>query len=224
MDNLMAVVVGSALGVAASPLPIVALLIILLTRRATLSSLVFLAAWVAGVAAAITIAISFAGRIKPPHGLDLESEGLVTLLFGVGLFATAWISRRGRFRSEDPEAAPRWVAAVDGLSPLGGALLALSNAMTSPKNLALAISAGLAISQARLRQPGESMMALMYVFIASTSILAPVVVYFMGGEASRAVLTRWKQVITARAAAIVEVTLFVFGIALAMKGVYNLVG
>ncbi len=45
--------------------------------------------------------------------------------------------------SEDPGAAPKWVDAVDDLSPMGGAVVAFSNALTSPKNLALAIAAGI---------------------------------------------------------------------------------
>ncbi len=223
MQEVWPSVLTSALGVAASPLPIVAVIIILLTRRAAVSSIIFLTAWVVGNAAAITIAISFAGRItSPPAGLDLESEGIITVLFGVGLVATAVLSRRGRFRSEDPTAAPRWVAAVDNLSPLGGALVALSNAMTSPKNLALAISAGLAISQARLLPSQETTAATVYVLVASTTILLPVAVYFIGGDRSRAVLTRWKRNITARAAAIMEVLMFGFGLALTLKGLYNL--
>ena len=89
-----------ALGVALSPLPIVAVLIILLTKRARAGSLVFLAAWVAGTATAITIATVFAGTLKTPKvGLDLPFEGGVTVLLGIGLAVTGWLARRGRLRA-----------------------------------------------------------------------------------------------------------------------------
>lgn len=206
-----------------SPLPIVAVLVILLTRRARVGSLVFATSWVLGVGCAIGLAIVFAGGIKPPrYGTDLPSEALATMLFGVGLVAAGWTARRGRQRSKDPAAAPRWVGAVDNLSPVGGALVAFSNALTSPKNLALAIAAGAYIQSATLLPREETLAALLYVVVASVLVVTPVVVYFVAGESAQPMLARWKAYVTARAAVIMELTLFVLGIGLALKGVYNL--
>lgn len=216
-------VVALALGVALSPLPVVAVLIILLTKRARVGSLVFLAAWLLGNAAAITLAIAFAGSINiPSEGFDLPSEGFITLLLGFGLFVTAWLSRRGRWRSEDPGASPKWVAAVDDLSPMGGAVVAFSNALTSPKNLALAITAGIAIRDAVTLPADRVSAALLYVVVASVTILTPVVVYLFAGKRAEPTLARWKRNVTLRAAVIMEMGLFVFGLGLALKGLYNL--
>ncbi len=216
-------IVVLALGVALSPVPIVAVLIILLTKRARRGSLVFLAAWIAGNAVAITLAIAFAGNINlPSEGLDLPSEGLMTLLLGVGLFITAWLSRRGRWRSEDPEVVPKWVAAVDDLSPAGGAVVAFTNALTSPKNLALAIAAGIAIHDAVALPANRVSAALLYVAVASVTILTPVVVYLVAGKKAEPTLARWKRNVTLRAAVVMEIGLFVFGTGLALKGIYNL--
>ena len=212
-----------ALGVALSPLPIVAVLIILLTKRARVGSLVFSAAWIAGNATAIVLAVAFAGSIDSPmQGFDLPSEGFATLLLGIGLFVTAWLSRRRRWHAEDPQAAPGWVDAVDNLSPMGGAVVAFSNALTSPKNLALAIAAGLAIRNAT-RVPAEiAASELLYIVIASVTIVTPVVVYLVAGKRAEPILARWKRRITSRAAVVMEIGLFVFGLGLALKGVYNL--
>jgi hypothetical protein len=212
-----------AMGVALSPLPIVAVLIILLTKRARVGSLVFSAAWVLGNAAAIALAVAFAGSLgRPRQGLDLPAEGLVTVLLGIGLFTTAWLSRRRRWRSEDPQATPKWVEAVDGLSPLGGAVVAFSNALTSPKNLALAIAAGVTI-RAATRIPAEIVASsLLYVAVASLTIVTPVVVYLIAGKRAEPLLARWKQRVTSRAAVVMEIGLFVFGLGLALKGLYNL--
>ena len=61
MDDLTPQVIVAGLIVAASPLPIVAVLIILLTKRARWGSLAFAAAWLAGNAMAITLSIVLAG-------------------------------------------------------------------------------------------------------------------------------------------------------------------
>jgi hypothetical protein len=212
-----------AIGVALSPLPIVAVLIILLTKRARAGSLVFSAAWIAGNAIAIALAVAFAGKVDSPmQGFDLPSEGLATLLLGIGLFVTAWLSRRRRWHAEDPQATPRWVEAVDNLSPMGGAVVAFSNALTSPKNLALAIAAGLVIRNAT-RVPAEiAASELLYIAIASLTIVTPVAVYLIAGKRAEPILARWKRRITSRAAVVIEIGLFVFGMGLALKGLYNL--
>lgn len=213
----------SALGVAASPLPVVGVLVILLTKRARLGSLMFASAWVLGNVLAISLAINFADSVNQPfHGPDLQYEGAVSVLFGLGLALTGVLARRGRFRSEDPAAIPQWVHAVDNLSPVGGALVAISNAMTSPKNLAIAISVGLAIQSANLRASQQTAAAVLYVIVASLSVVTPVVVYFVAGEKAEPILTRWKSTVTAKAAATMELTLLFFGVALALKGLYNL--
>jgi hypothetical protein len=223
VDGLTLQVIVAGLAVAASPLPIVAVLIILLTKRARVGSLVFAAAWLAGNAVAITVSIVLAGKMAPPRlGLDLPAEGLGALLLGFGLFVTAWLSRRSRYRAEDPTATPKWVDAVDGLSPLGGAVVAFSNALTSPKNLALAITTGLAIRSSSNSPEWWVEMGLLYVAVASLTIVTPVVLLFVAGDRAEPTLARWKRNVTARAAVIMELALFVLGVMLASKGVYNL--
>jgi len=218
-------IVTLALGVALSPLPIVAVLVILLTKRARISSLVFVAAWVLGVATAITLALFFADQAtQPPQGIDLPAEGLITFLLGLGLVIIAWLARRGRFRSADPDAPPTWVGAVDNLSPWGGALVAFTNATTSPKNLALAIAAALTIKN-NIRPPAETTLAVaVYIAIASVTIVTPVVLFFVGGERSKGILREWKAKVTSSAAAATEIIAFFLGVGLAVKGLMNLLG
>ena len=216
-------VIPLALGVAASPLPVVAVIVILLTERARLSSVVFSAAWILGNLVAIAFAVAFAGRVRlPAEGFDIPFEGAVTFLLGAGLVVIAWLSRRGRRQSEEPDAPPSWVHSVDNLSPWGGALVAFSNATTSPKNLALALAAGAVIQVSTPRPASILVSELLYVAVASITVVGPVVVYFVGGERSTAILLRWKQRITANAAAVMEVLLLVLGVALTIRGLVNL--
>ena len=50
----------------------------------------------------------------------------------------------------------------------------------------------------------------------------PVGLYFFGGDRSTAVLERWKRNVTAHAAAVMEITLLVIGVAMTVKGLVNL--
>lgn len=224
MTQLIAKLIPLALGVAASPISVVAILVILLTRRARLASLVFAVTWSFGIAVALGLAVYFADRIPPiPQGLDLPFEGLVTALLGIGLIGSAVLARMGRFRAEDPYEPPRWLSVVDNLSPLGGAVIALTNAVTSPKNIGLAVAAGLAITGSRTTPAERTTAETVYVIIASTTVWIPVIVFFVGGERARDTLARWKTYITARAAAVMELTLLILGIVLAVRGLANLI-
>lgn len=225
MDSLTARVIVLALGVAASPVPVVGVLLVLLGKRARVGGLAFAGAWVLGNATAITISIAFAGSIEVSRvGYDLPFEGLMTALLGVGLILSAWLARRGRFRSGDPFATPDWVKAIDNLSPAGGAFVAFTNATTSPKNLGLAIVAGSAIEGATTPWAAPTAEALLYVAVASLTIVTPVAMYFIFGPRAEETLGRARAYLTSRASAMMELSFMVVGVALAAKGLYNLLG
>lgn len=211
-----------AVGVATSPLLIVALLVVLLSRRALAGGLALAISWVAGVLSAIGVSILLAGRIHAPQiGAGIRADGLFTLAFGAALVAVAVWARRRRMRVADPEP-PAWVRSVDRISPAGAAALAFTHATTSPKNLALAIAAGKAVVDARLSLGQSSAAVLYYTTIASIGVAVPMVLYLAGGVRSTAVLQRWRERVTANANAVIEIMVFVFGLALSVRGIIEL--
>jgi len=218
----IAAITPLALGVAISPLPIVGMLVLLLTKGARRNSLVMLACWVLGNALMLGIAVLFAGRLpEPRRGMDLPAEWLFASLIGLALIAMAGISWFGRKDKPQGGEPPVWLTRVDNLTPWGGAFIAFSNATTSPKNLALTLTAGLVIARTASPIPMLSS-GVAYVAIASTLMVIPVVFYFVGKERSVVVLTRWKANITAHASAFIEIVLLVIGIAMTARGLYNL--
>lgn len=225
MGNLAVQLATLGLGVAASPLPIVAVLVILLSKRAFPGSLTLAISWVLGVVVALVISIRFSASIRVPGvGADIETEGVFALLLGIGLVVMGALLKRGRHRSPSGGEPPAWVNSVDDLSPVGAGLLAFANATTSPKNLAFAITAGRAATESTVLLYRAIPAILVYIAIASSSIVIPVAIYILGGQRSVALLESWREKITAHAAAIMEIMLFVLGIGLSVKGLYNLLG
>lgn len=222
MGSLLVHITPLALGVAASPLPVVAVLIILITKRARPASIVLTAGWILGNVVAIGIAVTFADVVPmPKQGTDAASEGIFTLLLGIGLVVMGVLARRGRQRTTSTEP-PTWVNSVDNLSPIGAGVVAFLNATTSPKNLALTITAGRTITTSVSATSLIAAASLFYVAVASVSIVTPVVLYFVGGERSVVTLKRWRDRVTENGAAIMEITLLVLGVAMSAKGLYNL--
>jgi threonine/homoserine/homoserine lactone efflux protein len=95
------------------------------------------------------------------------------------LAARQW---RGRpAEGAEPEM-PKWMAALDRLRPGGalgpGALLSAVN----PKNWALTIAAAATIAGAGLAGGSQAVVLAIFVVIGSLGVLAPLVVYLVGGE------------------------------------------
>lgn len=225
MNSLVVQLATLGLGVAASPLPVVGVLIILLSKRAFPGSLTLAVSWVLGIVVALAVAMGFSASIRMPRaGTDLQSEGVFALLLGVGLMITGAITKRSRSRSPQSQEPPLWVSSVDGLSPVAAGLLAFSNATTSPKNLALAITAGRRVVESSVSYYGAASAIAAYVLIASSSVMIPVIIYIFGGRRSAAILQGWRQRITQHATVIMEIMLFVLGVAMSAKGLYNLFG
>jgi threonine/homoserine/homoserine lactone efflux protein len=93
----------SAVGVALSPVPIVAVILMLGTPRARSNGLAFAAGWVVGLVAVGVIVLLVAGDADS-SGDTSTAVDVVVLLFGVLLLAVAVKQWRGRPRAgETPE-------------------------------------------------------------------------------------------------------------------------
>jgi hypothetical protein len=105
-----------------SPVPITAVILILLAGGARASGLTFAAGRVLGYALVITVVILAAGAIQHPHGRVPSVSGSIARLV-VGLAAIClgvWTLAR---RRPDRAAAttPRWTRVVQGITPIKSA-------------------------------------------------------------------------------------------------------
>lgn len=204
-----------AVGIAISPLPIVAVVLLLATPRGRVDGPAFVAAWIVGLAAIGAVVIAAVGdhAEADPGG----APGWVSALklgLGVVLVLLALTQWRGRPRGAATADLPRWMAALDSFGPVKslGAGVALS--LLNPKNLLLAIAGATVIAQAGL-PPGEEAGALaIFVAIATIGVATPVVLYFALGDRSRRMLDEMKGWLAQHNAAIMAVLLIVIGVKL----------
>jgi len=218
--SLVGDILPLAIGVLISPVPIVAVILMLLSKRAKSNSLSFVFGWVIGLAVVGSIALLIGGTqdLSPGTEPSLETSVIRLVLGLILLFGAYRRWTRRRKPSQQPEM-PHWIQFVDSFKPMRAFGLALLLSAVNPKNLALTLAAALAIAQSALGSFGSAIALALFVIVASISVAAPVVLYLVLGERAARTLGEWKEWLTDNNATLMFVLLLVFGVILIAEGI-----
>ncbi|HTU39350.1 MAG TPA: GAP family protein [Acidimicrobiales bacterium] len=209
-----------AIGVAISPVPIIAVILMLFSQRAKVNGPAFLLGWVIALAALSTVVYVLAhdGDVATSStASDSVSWGKIVL--GVALLSLARRNWRKRPAPGEQPEMPRWLGSVDSMSPLKAFGLAVALAAVNPKNLVLTLGAATGLAQIHGLSTTDAIVAIaVFVAIASLSIAGPVVYALVGGARARSSLDSAKAWLTEHNAAVLAVLFLVFGVDLIAKG------
>jgi threonine/homoserine/homoserine lactone efflux protein len=205
----------SAVGVAISPLPIVAVVLMLVTTRGRQNGPAFVAGWWfgLGVVGAIVLAVADGANASTDSGPATWVDVLF-LLLGLLLILVAAKQWRGRPHGAEEPPTPKWMGALDSFTPVkaGGAGVVLS--ALNPKNLLLAVAGAAAIAQTGISTGEQVVSYVIFVLIASIGVAAPVVIYFVMGDRSQRPLGELKTWLAHNNAVIMAVLLLIIGVKL----------
>ncbi|MBD8024737.1 GAP family protein [Microbacterium gallinarum] len=220
MNAAIGAVLPLALGVAISPIPIIAAILMLLSPRARVTSVGFLLGWIVGIVTAVTVFTLLASVIAPPDSDAANpARGAVQIILGVGLLLVAMRQWRGRPKPGEPVALPKWMAAIDRITfPVAIGLGFLLSAV-NPKNLLMAAGAGVDIGTAGLDLGSTIAVIAIFTVIAASTVLVPVVAYLIAADRLRAPLDGLRGWLEKENAVIMSVLLLVIGVALIGKGI-----
>jgi threonine/homoserine/homoserine lactone efflux protein len=201
-----------AVGVAISPVPVIAVVLMLGTPRARPNGLAFALGWVVGLTVVGGVILALAsGNSQADDGGPETWVSVVKLALGVLFLLLAARTWRSRPRAGQEAAMPKWMQAIDtfttGRSFGFGVLLSGVN----PKNLALTIAAATAIAQTGISGGEAAGTLAVFIIVGSLSILAPVVIYFAMGVKAAVILDELKTWMADNNAAIMSVLLLVLG-------------
>jgi threonine/homoserine/homoserine lactone efflux protein len=214
-----------AIGVAISPVPIIAVILMLFSRRAKVNGPAFLVGWVLALAAvsAVVYAVSHDGSVATSStAADSVSWGKIVL--GVVLLLLARRNWAKRPAAGEEPAMPKWMASVDALSPGKAFGLGILLAGVNPKNLILTAGAAAGLAQLGLTTSDAVVAIAIFVVIGSLTIVVPVLYALVGGERARATLDSAKAWLSVHSAAVMAVLFVVFGVDLIAKGLPPLTG
>lgn len=201
-----------AVGVAVSPVPIIAAILMLMGVHARTTSLGFVAGWIVGVAVATTVFVFLGQAMEGAAG----GRGWIKLALGVALFAFG--VHQWRTRSADAPA-PKWMAAIDQMAPPAGTGIGFVLAAVNPKNLMLCIAAGMSIGSAGLGGSGATVAVVVFTALASSTVAIPVIAFQVAAERLRAPLDSLKGWLQANNQTVMAVLILVIGAVLIGKGI-----
>jgi len=211
LNQVIGDVLPSAVGVALSPVPIIAVILMLATPKARTTGSAFAAGWVVGLVVVSTIIVTVAGGADEPDSGASTAVSALRVVFGLLFFALAVKQWRSRPRNGAEPTMPPWMATIDSFS--AGKCFALGALLSgvNPKNLALTSASAATIAQAGLGG-GESAVAVaVFVVIGSLSVAGPVLFYLVAGDRAAKPLASIKEFMADHVAVIMMVIFVVLG-------------
>ena len=210
-----------SVGVALSPIPAAAILIILMSARAASNALAFLVGWVAGILT-IGLVVSLMPGLLTTRGEPTQLSGLTRVALGAALLLLAGHQWRQRPAPEAPVKVPPLLARLDSIGVMQSSITGFLLSAIHPKNLILN-AAGAAAIDASVLDAGTQYIALViFALIASVSITVPIAAYFVARRMVGAVLGRWKDWLIRNNAQVMVALLLILGVLLIARGLHIL--
>jgi len=212
-----------AIGIAISPLPIIAIILILTTPMARGNGLAFLGGWLLGLAVVGTVVliVADAAGADTPSGPS-RAVSLIKLVLGFLLLALAWRRFKKRPKPGKEAPVPKWMRALDDFTPVRSLAVGALLSGPKPKNLILNAAAAAGIAKSGLGGFQQAVVMLLLIVVGSLGIIVPVGVYFAMGDKAAPVLDGWKTWLAANNATVMIVLFLVFGVVLIGKGIGGL--
>lgn len=221
MPQVIGDVIPFGVGVALSPVPIIAVLLLVMAPVGARGGLLFLLARILAFAA-LTTAFAFASDLIDDAAGSTTPAAVLRLLVGTALVVGAVVKWHRRPRADDEPKLPGWMRSIDGMGAGAAFRLGIVLTVANPKELAFAAGAGLTVGGAMLGA-GEMVVAgAVFVLLACASVAVPVVAVLVGGERIEPVLAETREWLVRNNAIVMAIVLLVIGAMLIGSGTSGL--
>lgn len=178
------------IGLLLSPIPIAALIIMLMTAQARNNGMAFIAGWLLGVFGVGLIVISFPG-LGTGDSTPLPYAQQIRLIIGLILIFWSSFNIIRRYRTPNPEI-PRFFQNLDHIKASRAFGVGLLVSAGNIKNLGFSAAAAVIINQAQTDYLQSLLYLTSYSLIGSTTVLIPAGLYFMLHHKADPILQHWK--------------------------------
>lgn len=207
-----------ALGVFASPLPVVIAIVMLFTPNARSTTMTYVVTWVTGLVAVTVLFTLLAGALQ---GGDEPRSWLTWLRIGLGVVVLALGLRT--WQGRQAEHTPQWLSSLMNAGSKEAFRFGILMSAANPKELLMALAAGLVIGTSGAGLLSSAVAIAVFVVVGAASVAGPLIVFLLGGEGTLARLERAREWLQVHNTAVAAVVLIVLGLLLVIGGVLKLI-
>ncbi|MCP9620563.1 GAP family protein [Nocardia otitidiscaviarum] len=219
MGTVLGELLPLAVGIAISPIPLVAAILMMLSRNGSGAAVGFAAGWVAGIAVATTVVLLIAGAVG---GGGTHEQAAAVSWVKIGLGGLLLVLAVGQWRRRGETEPPGWMRSLDDFTPMRASGLGVLLSAVNPKNLLLCVSAGVAVGTSGLGAGGQVVAVAVFTVLAACGVLAVVVGYLLAADRLGPALDSTRKWLQANNHAVMAIVLLVMGSVVLGKGVGGL--
>ena len=221
MSEVIGEILPLAVGIAISPIPIIAAILMLLSPRAKRTSVGFLIGWLAGIVVAVVLFTLLTSVIPQDNAGPSPVAGVIKIILGALLLLLAIKQWRTRPAEGEQASMPKWMSAIDSMTAGKALGLGFLLSAVNPKNLLMAISAGVIVGSADLAIGQIAVVIIIFVLLAASTVLIPVIGYLIASARLAGPLDKLREWLVENNALIMAVLLLVIGVSVIGKGLAN---
>jgi threonine/homoserine/homoserine lactone efflux protein len=225
MGEAIGQVLSFGVGVALSPMPIIAVVLMLATPRGGRNGPAFLLGWVAGLGLVGTVILLVSsGASASDEGSPATWTSILKLVLGLALLALAVKQWRGRPQGDDEAALPKWMSTIDAFTPARSVAMGFALSAINPKNLILTAGAAAAIASTGTSTGDQAVALVVFVVVGTLGPGAPVAIFFLMGERAHELLDGLKAWMAKENVVIMAVLCLIIGTKLIGDAISGLAG
>jgi hypothetical protein len=212
-----------AVAIAISVTTIITTVLMLLSPPAKSRTVGLLVGCVVGVGGAVALFTLLADLLptQDSGGSSLVAS-VIKMVIGVLLVVLALTQWRGRPARGDRAELPKWMTGVDSMTSGKALVLGVLLSAVVPKNLLIALSAGLIVGAAGFSGGQAALVIVLFTAIAASTVAVPVVAHLVAPARMRGPLERLREWLVENNVAIMVVVLLVIGVVMIGNSIASL--
>lgn len=173
----------AAIGIALSPFPVIAVVLVLATPDSKRNGVAFAAGWLVGLSVLTVIALALVGGVDGDPGTSSGTVvGWLRVLAGGALIVLGVKKVRDRPPAGQPEPTPKWMDGIASMDAARSLRLGLLLGGVNPKNIALAFAASSSVAEVTVTTGDSIVAGVVFVVLSSAIVIGAVVVRLTMGD------------------------------------------
>ncbi len=201
-----------ALVVAISPTTITVVILILLSGRKSLASIVFAVGYTVGIVVGTTLLLVLGGAAGLSTGLDPGAVAWLELVVGILLLLYGLQRWTKRPKAGEAFPVPKWMTVMEDLTVFKAALVSLVLSALRPKNVLMFAGAAVTIASAHVSVADDIVSIAVFTVVSASTVVGLVIVALVRREKINPKLKELRDWLQANNVAMMSVVLLLVGV------------